>query len=505
MESDRSPDRESRGQGEERTANHGSAAANLSSPGERARLDALNFGEALRTDGVESFACFHGGVGLVVEGRGAVGERLEQNVAFVEAERDDARGVTREDGDGGPCGLRDGIKVAAVVNLLRHQARELVKESGGSPIQDGLIKISKRRAQHFHAGRFVHPATFGADDSVFKGMLHADSVSPSDTVGEFSGIGIMVGVRNGVLTVIAPIEDTPAFRAGVRANEKILAIDGTSTERMTIPDSVKRLRGPKGTTVVLTLQSPTSGETRTVELVRDIIKVSSVKGSRFLEDGIAYIRLTSFTETTASDLRSALLKLQENRPIESLILDLRNNPGGLLASAIAVAELFLPPRAVIVSTRGRIEPPLVVRSSGKDLLPGKPIALLVNGGSASASEVVAGALQDHRRAVLVGEPTFGKASVQSLLALNDQSAIRLTTAYYYTPSGRLIHEVGIQPDIVVPLAPEAWQNVLIRRANEEMPGSVEPALLEKAADAHDIQLERAVDLLKGILIFQGKR
>jgi len=353
--------------------------------------------------------------------------------------------------------------------------------------------------------------------AALKGVLsgldpHSEFLEPpsfqqmkDDTAGEFSGIGIMVGVRNGVLTVIAPIEDTPAFRAGVRANEKILAIDGTSTERMTIPDSVKRLRGPKGTTVVLTLQSPTSGETRTVELVRDIIKVSSVKGSRFLEDGIAYIRLTSFTETTASDLRSALLKLQENRPIESLILDLRNNPGGLLASAIAVAELFLPPRAVIVSTRGRIEPPLVVRSSGKDLLPGKPIALLVNGGSASASEVVAGALQDHRRAVLVGEPTFGKASVQSLLALNDQSAIRLTTAYYYTPSGRLIHEVGIQPDIVVPLAPEAWQNVLIRRANEEMPGSVEPALLEKAADAHDIQLERAVDLLKGILIFQGKR
>jgi len=353
--------------------------------------------------------------------------------------------------------------------------------------------------------------------SALKGMLsgldpHSEFMEPAsfqqmkdDTAGEFSGIGIVIGSRNGVLTVIAPIEDTPAFRAGIRANEKIIAIDGTSTEGMTIPDSIKRLRGPKGSPVVLTLQSPASGEIRTVELVRDTVKVSSVKGARFLEDGIAYVRLTSFTETTATDLTNALTRLQETRPIQSLIIDLRNNPGGLLVSAISVAELFLPPRAVIVSTRGRLESPIVAHASGKDLLPGVPIALLLNGGSASASEVVAGALQDHKRAVLVGEPTFGKASVQSLFALNDRSAIRLTTAHYYTPSGRLIHEVGIQPDIVVPLSPDEWQKVLIRRSHDELPGSVEPALLEKAANAHDIQLERAVDLLKGILIFQRKR
>ncbi len=350
-----------------------------------------------------------------------------------------------------------------------------------------------------------------------RGMLsgldpHSEFMEPAsfqqmkdDTAGEFSGIGIVIGSRNGALTVIAPIEDTPAFKAGIRPNEKILAIDGLSTEGLTVPDSVKRLRGPKGSSVTLTLQSPTTGETRTVQLVRDTIKVSSVKGARFLEEDIAYVRITSFTETTAADLTNALARLQENRPIRSLILDLRNNPGGLLASAISVAELFLPPRAVIVSTRGRLEPPLVVRSSGKEFLPGIPLAVLVNSGSASASEIVAGALQDNKRAVLVGEPTFGKASVQSLLALNDRSAIRLTTAHYYTPSGRLIHAVGIQPDIVAPLSPEEWQKVQILRSNEEMPGSVDPSALAQATHAHDIQLERAVDLLKGILIFQSKR
>ena len=326
-----------------------------------------------------------------------------------------------------------------------------------------------------------------------------------DTQGEFSGIGIVIGTRDGTLTVIAPIEDTPAFKAGVRAGDRIAAIDGDATENLGINDAVKKLRGAKGTPVTLKLLRPGEPEPRTVRLVRDTVRVSSVKGARLLEDGIGYARITQFTETTAADLRNTLDTLTASG-LNALVLDLRNNPGGLLAAAVEVSELFLEKGQVIVATRGRdgARQPPPIRAASPRPFTGFPVAILINGGSASASEIVAGALQDHKRAVLIGETSFGKASVQSLFPLDDQSAIRLTTAHYYTPSGRLIHEVGIQPDLVAPLPAEVWHQVQVKRLEAETPGSVEPRLLEGTESARDEPLERAVDLLKGLRVFEGR-
>ncbi len=327
-----------------------------------------------------------------------------------------------------------------------------------------------------------------------------------DTQGEFSGIGIVIGARDSILTVIAPIEDTPAFKAGVQAGDKIAEIDGKSTEGLGVNDAVKLLRGEKGTAVKLKLLRAGVQDFRTVELIRDIVRVSSVKAAKLVGDGIGYIRITQFSETTTDDLDTQLEKLR-NQGMKALILDLRNNPGGLLTAAIGVSELFLEQGQIIVSTRGRkgAPNPLPAKAMGKRHYTGFPMAILINGGSASASEIVAGALQDHKRAVLAGETSFGKASVQSLFPLDDKSAIRLTTAHYYTPSGRLIHEVGIQPDIVAPLAPDVWHKIQLKRMEAETPGSVDAKLLEGTDELRDEPLERAADLLKGILVFQEKQ
>jgi carboxyl-terminal processing protease len=364
------------------------------------------------------------------------------------------------------------------------------------------------------------------DDTTYKKLVYGalrgmlDSLDPhsqflepqsyqqvkDDTSGEFSGIGIVIGSRDSVLAVISPIEDSPAFKAGVQAGDKIIEIDGQSTEGLSINDAIKKLRGPKGTPVKLKLIRAGAQEFRIVDLMRDIIKVTSVKGARMLEPGIGYVRITQFSENTTDDLDAHLQKLQKQN-LKALVLDLRNNPGGLLTQAIGVSELFLEKGQVIVSTRGRKganNPPPVTALGQKHYL-GFPMVILINGGSASASEIVSGALQDHKRAVLVGETSYGKASVQSLFPLDDQSAIRLTTAHYYTPSGRLIHDVGIQPDIISPLPLDVWQKVQIRRLNEETPGSVDAKMLEGTEGVRDLQLERAVDLVKGILVFQEKR
>jgi carboxyl-terminal processing protease len=327
-----------------------------------------------------------------------------------------------------------------------------------------------------------------------------------DTSGEFSGIGIVLGTRDNVLTCIAPIEDTPAFKAGVQAGDRIVEVDGQTTEGLAVNDAIKKLRGPKGTVIKLKLIRAGAQDFRIVELTRDLIKVTSVKGARMIEPGIGYIRVTQFSESVAGDLEAHLKKLMK-QDLKALILDLRNNPGGLLSTAIGVSELFLDKGDVIVSTRGRkgTPNPPPTKAVGQTHYQGFPMVILINGGSASASEIVAGALQDHKRAVLVGDTTYGKASVQSLLPLDDQSAIRLTTAHYYTPSGRLIHDVGIQPDIIAPLAPDVWQKVQLRRLNEETPGSVDAKLLEGSEQVRDLQMDRAIDLLKGILVFKEKR
>ncbi|MBM3889557.1 MAG: S41 family peptidase [Verrucomicrobia bacterium] len=329
----------------------------------------------------------------------------------------------------------------------------------------------------------------------------------SETDGQFGGLGIQIGVKDGMLTIIAPIEDTPASRAGLLPGDKIVKIEGKSTARMSTQDAVHKLRGEPGTKVTITIMRPKSGETKDHTLTRAIIPVESVKDINrrtvksadsfpFVADKIGYVRLTQFNEPTSEELETALRRM-ESKGMEGLILDLRNDPGGLLVSARDVASKFLPKGQLIVYTEGRQKAQRQeYYATGKDRHPDYPMVVLVNGGSASASEIVAGALQDLKRAIVVGEPTFGKGSVQSVIELPDKSAVRLTTAKYYTPSKKVIHEKGITPDIMVPMSDDDMRKLAEQLARP--PG----AEVEKSEAAiQDVQLERALDVLKGIKIF----
>jgi len=330
-----------------------------------------------------------------------------------------------------------------------------------------------------------------------------------DTQGEFGGVGIVISLKEKFITVVSPMEDTPGFRAGILSGDRIIKIDGRTTEKLTLEEAVKRLRGEPNTEVGLTTFRPSSGATKDYKLTRAAIKVDTVKdinGKREFPlgpDGIGYVRLTQFGEHTADDLENGLKKLEE-QDLKSLILDLRGNPGGLLDQAGRVAEKFVPRGQLIVSTEGRgMMQRSEYRASGRSKLRNLPMVVLVNGASASASEIVAGCLQDLQsvtHAIVVGEQTFGKGSVQSILPLSDGSALRLTTAKYYTPSHKVIHERGITPDIIVPLTEEQELDLLYKK----FPGGLE-SLPEKdrirVAEARDPQLERAMDLLKGITLY----
>ena len=359
-----------------------------------------------------------------------------------------------------------------------------------------------------------HDLVYGA----MRGMLqsldpHSQFMEPKayeemkdETAAKYGGLGIVIGVRENALTIMTPLEDTPAYRAGLLAGDRIVEIDGAKTDGITMKDAVEKLRGEQGTKVVLKIARPEEKETRSFELVRDVIKISTVKGTQMLDGKIGYTRVTQFSEPTAAALQEAVQKLVD-KDMKALVLDLRNNPGGLLNSAIDVCGIFLHRGDLIVTTKGRRGVVKQDRAAGRvgRNYPELPIAILVNGGSASASEIVAGALQDHKRAVLVGEKTFGKASVQSVFTLDDGSALRLTTAKYYTPSERVIHEKGIEPDVVVPMTTDEWQKVQIKRARAEQPEAYATEKKDAAIDAAtDRPLERAVDILKGILIFGSK-
>jgi carboxyl-terminal processing protease len=325
-----------------------------------------------------------------------------------------------------------------------------------------------------------------------------------DTSGEFGGVGIVIGFKDGVLSVVAPMEDTPAYRAGLLAGDKIVEINGEKTEGITMRDALHKIRGEKGTPIRFKVLRERDLKDFTV--VRDVIRVPSVKGARMLDEAVGYVRITQFSEPTAQALQEAMEKLFQ-RDMKALVLDLRNNPGGLLSAAVEVSEKFLSGSALIVSTRGRggrqNQPP--ARAGGKYHYTDIPLAVLINEGTASAAEIVAGALQDHKRAVLIGTTTFGKGSVQSVIPLDEGTAMRLTTAKYYTPSERVIHEKGIDPDVVVPVSPGEWQDVQARRARIENPELfADQEMPENLARAVDRPLERAVDLLKGILLFESR-
>jgi carboxyl-terminal processing protease len=334
-----------------------------------------------------------------------------------------------------------------------------------------------------------------------------------DTRGEFGGIGIEISIRDDILTVIAPIEDTPAFMAGIIAGDKIVKIEGKSTKNMSLNDAVGLMRGKKGTQLTISIMREGFTKSREFTLTRAIIKVKSVK-FEMLEEEFAYVRIAQFQENTTRDLKKALRKLRgKGGDFKGLVLDLRNNPGGLLQEAVSVSDVFLD-SGIIVYTKGRGDNQRMVFNAGAAKTePDYPMIVLVNGGSASASEIVAGALQDYKRAIILGTTTFGKGSVQTIIPLSDGSAVRLTTSKYYTPLGRSIQAKGIEPDITVDdfsrmhIKEKDLEGHLEAEGESKVKGKKKQKtrIVEKGAkkgDKEDIQLKRALDYLKSWNIFK---
>src|SRR5881296_4451935 len=353
--------------------------------------------------------------------------------------------------------------------------------------------------------------------AAMKGMLssldpHSQFMDPNDfrdmqddTRSRFNGLGIEVSMKNGLPTVITAMEDTPAAKAGILSGDQILRINGISTEKMDLQDAITILRGPAGAKVTLTLLRPLTKEIKEYTLQRAEIKIQSVKGARLLDEEltglfkIGYIRLIQFNEPTADELSKALDELQK-QGMQALILDLRNNPGGLLNSAVDVCAQFLPPNTKIVSTQGRVasqQRDYSTSGAAKER-PRFPMAVLVNEGSASGAEIVSGALKDLKRAILVGETTFGKGSVQNVLQLPDGSALRFTTAKYYTPSKQVIHGNGVAPNIRVPMSPEQERLVFTARSSGD---TLRPDEDKNFIKSTDPQMLRAIDALKGVMIY----
>lgn len=366
-------------------------------------------------------------------------------------------------------------------------------------------------------------------EAAITGMLtsldpHSSYLSPKNfrdmqvqTRGEFGGLGIEVTMEGGYVKVVSPIDDTPAFRAGLKPNDLITHLDDEAVQGLTLAEAVEKMRGPVGSDLKLTIRRE-GREPFDVKVTRAIIKIQSVR-SRMEGDDIAYVRITSFSEQTAEGMERAVKRLRGDAgdKLKGVVLDLRNNPGGLLDQSVKVSDAFLN-QGEIVSTRSR-RPDEGQRFNAKpgDIAEGLPIVVLVNGGSASASEIVAGALQDHRRAIVMGTRTFGKGSVQTIIPLSGHGAIRLTTARYYTPSGTSIQAKGITPDIIVEQAKLENLDLPARRREENLRGRLEntdeappepekaPAPNGPAAEpAVDYQLLRAADLIRGISLY-GKR
>lgn len=340
-----------------------------------------------------------------------------------------------------------------------------------------------------------------------------------DTSGEFGGLGIEITIRDGILTIVSPIEDTPADRAGLQAGDMIIKIEDRFTKDMSIMEAVKLMRGRKGTKIKISIMRESFSKPTDFEIIREIIQVKSIK-ARTLEDNFGYIRIAQFQERTQEDLSKALasLKKENEGVLNGLVLDLRNNPGGLLDQAVKVSDTFLE-QGLIVYTEGREEGSQMRFSAhAPDTEPNYPIVILINGGSASASEIVAGALQDNGRAVILGTQSFGKGSVQTIIPMNDDTGLRLTTARYFTPSGTSIQAKGIVPDILVkPVEIKEVNGFQTFREKDltnhiNSPGEDNVAPVEKTKELkftldpksrQDYQLLRALDLLKGWQILKG--
>jgi carboxyl-terminal processing protease len=312
-----------------------------------------------------------------------------------------------------------------------------------------------------------------------------------ETEGRFGGLGIEITIRDDVLTVVSPIESTPAFRAGIQPGDQIVKVDGESTKELSLIDAVKKLRGPEGTAVTISIMRQGFTEPKDFTLSRAVIQIKSVRWTK-LQDDVGYIKLRSFQKNSAEELEDALQDLGEQK-IHSLILDLRNNPGGLLEQAVAVSDLFLEGGKLIVYTKGRLASQSMKGYSKNDgFHVSYPLAIVINGGSASASEIVAGALQDLGRATVFGTQSFGKGSVQTIIPLSDGSGLRLTTAKYYTPSGREIHGKGIIPDVIV----DKPQEVEAQEGEQKSQRSRRQIDLPGEDISNDPQLQKALEFLK---------
>ena len=381
---------------------------------------------------------------------------------------------------------------------------------------------------------YVEPIDDGALlENAIRGMLsgldpHSTYLVPTDyqelqagTSGEFGGLGIEVGMEDGFVKVIAPIDDTPAQRAGVEAGDLVIRLDDTPVKGMSLTEAVKVMRGEPGTDIVLTIVREGVDRPIRITITRDVIHVTSVR-SRPLEPGYGYVRISQFQLRTGESLREVVEKLREGAGddgLKGVVLDLRNNPGGVLNAAISVSDAFLD-EGIIVYTDGRMDDAkLTFSAKGSDILDGIPLVVLVNSGSASASEIVAGALQDHRRAVIMGEKTFGKGSVQTILPLGNGSALKLTTARYYTPSGTSIQARGIVPDIVldrmrvsqVDVGQGVKESDLARHLESEDGGGDFEAARQAGQEARNVPLAQrdfalyeALNLLKGLHILNSR-
>ena len=338
------------------------------------------------------------------------------------------------------------------------------------------------------------------------------------TSGEFGGLGIEVGMEDGFIKVISPIDDTPAERAGVKAGDLIIRLDDTPVKGMSLNDAVKEMRGKPDTDITLTILREGEEKPLKLTITRDVIKVKSVR-NRTLEPGFGYLRISNFQIHTAKDLRKQLqaLKQDNDNKLKGLVLDLRNNPGGILSAAVTVSDTFLE-SGLIVYTEGRVkDSKLKFNAKPVDLLDDAPLVVLVNGGSASASEIVAGALQDHKRAVIMGQKTFGKGSVQTILPMNNEAALKLTTARYYTPSGRSIQAEGITPDIIlkrVKLESINETNIAVKErnlsrhlendTNNDVQKMESGANADSSFDIKDYALHEALNLLKGLALVRER-
>jgi len=340
-----------------------------------------------------------------------------------------------------------------------------------------------------------------------------------ETKGEFGGLGIQIGIKNNRLTVISPIEDTPAFEAGIQPGDTIIKVDDKPTKDLTLMEAVQHMRGARGTSVELTIEREGLENPLVFTLKRDIIKIQSVR-SKLLEGNLGYVRLSQFQEATVDDLSTELEKLA-SKNIQGLILDLRNNPGGLLTAAVGVSEQFLESGRLVVSIQGRNGKKDEYRARANSKNYQYPMIVLVNHGSASASEIVAAAMQDWGKAVVIGTTTFGKGSVQTILPLSDGSGLRLTTAKYFTPNGKSIHSIGVQPDIVIDPKPAklAKQESSEGKKDENAvssspaPSPAKPPATSTPEDKdqaqpiapEDLQLLKAVEMLKSWKVFKELR